>query len=83
MKRECPKLTGGNHRGPIVVTTKKENPPRAPSRAFQARKFLAKGYLSYLAYVVDAKVEKKKVDDVEVVRDYPDIFPEDLSGLPL
>ncbi|KAI3757722.1 hypothetical protein L6452_05265 [Arctium lappa] len=46
------------------------------------RKFLAKGYPSYLAYVVDAKKEKKLVDDVEVVQDYPDVFPEDLPRLP-
>ncbi|KAI3706750.1 hypothetical protein L6452_24692 [Arctium lappa] len=44
----------------------------------KARKFLAKGYPSYLAYVVDAKKEKKSVEDVEVVQD----FPEDLPGLP-
>ncbi|KAI3727551.1 hypothetical protein L6452_16167 [Arctium lappa] len=48
----------------------------------KARKFLAKGYPSYLAYVVDAKKEYKSVEDVEVVQDFPDVFPEDLPGLP-
>ncbi|KAI3663974.1 hypothetical protein L6452_45207 [Arctium lappa] len=50
--------------------------------SLKARKFLAKCYPSYLAYVVDAKKEKKSVEDVEVVQDYPDVFPEDLPGLP-
>ncbi|KAI3747026.1 hypothetical protein L6452_09468 [Arctium lappa] len=49
--------------------------------SLKARKFLAKGYPSYLAYVVDAKKEKKSVEDVEVVQDYPDVFPEGLPGL--
>ncbi|KAI3685832.1 hypothetical protein L6452_35092 [Arctium lappa] len=50
--------------------------------SLKARKFLAKGYPSYLAYVVDAKKDKKSVEDVDVVQDYPDVFPEDLPGLP-
>ncbi|KAI3706703.1 hypothetical protein L6452_24623 [Arctium lappa] len=50
--------------------------------SLKARKFLAKGYPSYLAYIVDAKKEKKSVENVEVVQDYPDVFPEDLPGLP-
>ena len=32
--------------------------------------------------MVDAKLEKKGVTDVDVVREFPDVFPEDLSGLP-
>ncbi|KAI3678050.1 hypothetical protein L6452_37329 [Arctium lappa] len=50
--------------------------------SLKARKFLAKGYPSYLAYVVDAKKEKKLVEDVKVVQDYPGVFSEDLPGLP-
>jgi hypothetical protein len=48
----------------------------------KARKCLAKGCYSYLAYVIDAKLEKKGVTDVEVVREFPDVFPEVLPGLP-
>ncbi|KAI3684861.1 hypothetical protein L6452_34088 [Arctium lappa] len=50
--------------------------------SLKAHKFLEKGYPSYLAYVVDAKKEKNSVGEVEVVQDYPDVFPEDLPGLP-
>ena len=46
------------------------------------RKCVAKGCSSYLVYVVDAKLEKKGVTDVDVVREFPDVFPEDLPGLP-
>lgn len=51
--------------------------------SLKARKFLSKGCSSYLAYIVDAKLEKKEIEDVEVVQDYPDVFPENLPGLPL
>ena len=48
----------------------------------KARKCVANGCSSYLTYVVDAKLEKKGVTDVDVVREFPDVFPEDLPGLP-
>ena len=48
----------------------------------KARKYIAKGCSSYLAYVVDAKLEKKGVIDVDVVREFQDAFPKDLPGLP-
>lgn len=41
-----------------------------------------KKYPSFLTYVVEAKAEKKKVEDVSVVNEYPDVFPHDLPGLP-
>ncbi|KAJ9562710.1 hypothetical protein OSB04_007870 [Centaurea solstitialis] len=48
----------------------------------KARKCLAKGCTSYLAYVIDTKLGKKEITDVDVVREFPDVFPEDLPGLP-
>ncbi|GKF93272.1 hypothetical protein Tco_0279991, partial [Tanacetum coccineum] len=29
------------------------------------------------------KSEEKRLEDVPIVREFPDVFPEDLSGLPL
>ncbi|GJY85904.1 hypothetical protein Tco_0499930 [Tanacetum coccineum] len=41
----------------------------------------------FLAYVttkeVEDKSEKKRLKDVPIVQDFPEVFPEDLSGLPL
>ena len=48
----------------------------------KARKCVSKGCSSYLAYVVDSKLEKTGVTDVDVVREFPDVFPEDLPCLP-
>ncbi|KAI3692424.1 hypothetical protein L6452_32239 [Arctium lappa] len=50
--------------------------------SLKARKSLSKGCASYLAYVIGAKFDKKMVEDVDVVREYPDVFSEDLPGLP-
>ncbi|RVW84791.1 Retrovirus-related Pol polyprotein from transposon 17.6 [Vitis vinifera] len=44
--------------------------------------FSIPGYQGFLAYVVN-KENDLKLEDIPIVRDYPDVFPEDLSGLPL
>ncbi|GJV12603.1 putative reverse transcriptase domain-containing protein [Tanacetum coccineum] len=48
---------------------------------------MQKGFPIFLAHVtakeVEDKSEKKRLEDVPIVRDFPEVFPEDLSGLPL
>ncbi|KAJ0857320.1 putative nucleotidyltransferase, Ribonuclease H [Helianthus annuus] len=51
----------------------------------QASKYLRKEYRAFLANIVVAEKEKKKkaeVEDVPVVREFPQVFPDDLPGLP-
>ncbi|KAA3469627.1 DNA/RNA polymerases superfamily protein [Gossypium australe] len=47
-----------------------------------AQRFVRKGYEAYLAYVLDTKVIEIKIESVPVVCEYPDVFPEELPGLP-
>ncbi|GKA13220.1 putative reverse transcriptase domain-containing protein [Tanacetum coccineum] len=48
---------------------------------------MEKGFPIFLAHVttkeVEDKSEKKRLEDVPIVRDFPEVFPEDLPGLPL
>ena len=47
----------------------------------KAQPLLKKGCEGYLAYIVrDDKVVK--LEDIPMVRDFPDIFPKELHGLP-
>ncbi|KAI3802804.1 hypothetical protein L1987_30947 [Smallanthus sonchifolius] len=48
----------------------------------KARKCLRKGYHAILAHVIEKPTEERKVEDIPIVRDYPEVFPEDLPGLP-
>ncbi|KAF5755487.1 putative nucleotidyltransferase, Ribonuclease H [Helianthus annuus] len=51
----------------------------------QANKYLHKEYRAFLANIVVAEKEKKKkveVKDVPVVREFPQVFPDDLPELP-
>ncbi|GJV13823.1 hypothetical protein Tco_1355364 [Tanacetum coccineum] len=52
----------------------------------QRYKYMEKGFPIFLAHVttkeVEDKSEKKRLEDVPIVQDFPEVFPEDLSGLP-
>ncbi|KAM0060059.1 putative nucleotidyltransferase, Ribonuclease H [Helianthus debilis subsp. tardiflorus] len=48
----------------------------------QANKYLRKQYFAFLAHVVEEKGKGKSLSDVSMVRDFPDVFPEDLPGPP-
>ena len=44
---------------------------------------LQNGCKGYLAHVVDARSDEVRLEDVPVVREFLDVFPDDLPGLPL
>nr|GEY58747.1 hypothetical protein [Tanacetum cinerariifolium] len=52
----------------------------------KTQKCILKGCHVFLAYVTTKKTEdkseKKRLEDVPIVRDFPEVFPEDLLGLP-
>ena len=49
--------------------------------ALRSTSLLRKGCQGFLTYVVNEENDLK-LEDIPIVRDYPDIFPEDLPGLP-
>ncbi|KAI3736778.1 hypothetical protein L2E82_26765 [Cichorium intybus] len=67
---------------PILIYGDKRRVPTSVINVMKARRCLRKGCQSYLAYVVDTVKEKKTLEDIEVVRDFPEVFPDDLPGLP-
>ena len=47
-----------------------------------ARTMVRKGCEAYLAYVIDTVKARPSVSDIPTVSDFPDVFPEELPGLP-
>ncbi|KAD5803595.1 hypothetical protein E3N88_14955 [Mikania micrantha] len=47
-----------------------------------AQKYLRKNYVAFLAHIVNEKDKEKKIEDIPIIRDFPEVFPEDLPGLP-
>ena len=56
----------------------------APSliNAMTASKMLRKGCQGYLAFEVDRRQEGTRLEDILIVKEFPDVFPDDISGLP-
>ncbi|KAA3470642.1 DNA/RNA polymerases superfamily protein [Gossypium australe] len=50
--------------------------------ALSTQKYLRKGYEAYIAFVMNAKEAELRIELVPIVCDYPDVFPEELPGLP-
>nr|GFC06336.1 reverse transcriptase domain-containing protein [Tanacetum cinerariifolium] len=52
----------------------------------KTEKYVKKGFSIFLAHITTKEVEdkskEKRLKDVPVVRDFPEVFPEDLPGLP-
>ncbi|KAI3735710.1 hypothetical protein L6452_15220 [Arctium lappa] len=72
-----------NHFGEVVVIyDEKRKGEVAIITMAKARKCLVKGCSSFLAYVIDANLKKSKLEDVKIMREFPDVFPDDLPGLP-
>ena len=49
--------------------------------AMQARGFLRKGCESFLALVLDYKREQVNLEAIPVIKEFPNVFPEELSSL--
>ncbi|XP_027118548.2 uncharacterized protein [Coffea arabica] len=48
----------------------------------RARKLLSKGAQGYLAFLINTPGDKVKLEDVVVVNEFPDIFPDELKSMP-
>nr|GFA11612.1 putative reverse transcriptase domain-containing protein [Tanacetum cinerariifolium] len=52
----------------------------------KTEKYMMKGFPIFLAHIttkeIEDKSEKKRLEDVPIVQNFPEVFPEDLSGLP-
>ena len=48
----------------------------------KARKMVRKGYIYHLVRVQDLKAEMPTLQSVPVVSEFPDVFPDELPGLP-
>ncbi|TYK02787.1 RVT_1 domain-containing protein/zf-CCHC domain-containing protein/RVP_2 domain-containing protein [Cucumis melo var. makuwa] len=56
--------------------------PRSLISVLKAEKLLRKGYIAFLSHVVVVQREKLKPEDVPVVKEFLDVFLDDLSGFP-
>ena len=56
--------------------------PTSTMTAMKASKMLQKSYQGYLAYSIEVRDGGSRLEDISVVREFSDIFIEDLPGIP-
>ena len=73
---KCPDLSEVTIQG-----IRSESVPKIMS-AMKARRFLRKGCEAFLALILDSKREQVNLENIPVIREFPDVFPEELPGVP-
>ncbi|XP_076936331.1 uncharacterized protein LOC143603428 [Bidens hawaiensis] len=66
----------------LTIQVDQCNPELKLSSITKTRKMLRKGYTAFLVNVVDTKAKEQRIEDIRIVRDFPEVFPENLPGLP-
>ncbi|XP_039036931.1 Golgi SNAP receptor complex member 1-2-like [Hibiscus syriacus] len=67
----------------LVVIDEKAKSPSNVISAMTARKMMTKGCITFLANVIDTRVAEVRVDNIPTIREFSNVFPEELPGLPL
>ncbi|KAK1439863.1 hypothetical protein QVD17_05685 [Tagetes erecta] len=67
-----------------ILNVSGEKPPTGLKlmSCVKAQKCLRKGYVAFMAHVEVDKKKEKKLEDIPIVRDFAEVFPEDVTGLP-
>ncbi|GJT98647.1 putative reverse transcriptase domain-containing protein [Tanacetum coccineum] len=48
----------------------------------KASKYIKRGHQLFVSHVTEKEPKEKRLEDVPVIRDFPEVFPDDLPGLP-
>ncbi|GKC52318.1 putative reverse transcriptase domain-containing protein [Tanacetum coccineum] len=48
----------------------------------KTKKYISRGCQIFIAYVMEKKLDERRLKDIPVVREFLEVFPEDLPGLP-
>ncbi|GJX47341.1 putative reverse transcriptase domain-containing protein [Tanacetum coccineum] len=66
----------------LVIEGNRNNSRLKIVSCIKARKYIEKGCELFLAQVTEQESKEKRLEDVPVIRDFPEVFPEELPGLP-
>ena len=80
MKRVTLRKSNDNE---VILISERSNHLSNVIFAATMRKMVRKGCEAYLAYVIDTVKARPSVSDIPTVSDFSDVFPEELSRLPL
>nr|XP_017229030.1 PREDICTED: uncharacterized protein LOC108204212 [Daucus carota subsp. sativus] len=65
-----------------VITFRGQKQVKKFLTMMQTKRMLRQGCEAYVAYVIDKSQEPVKLENIPVVNEFPDVFPDELPGLP-
>nr|GEW40021.1 reverse transcriptase domain-containing protein [Tanacetum cinerariifolium] len=74
-------LADGQERSPRSERSRSKTQLSLISR-IKTERYISKGYQVFIAQVIEKKSDEKRQEDIPVVREFLEVFPEDLPGLP-
>ncbi|KAL0282303.1 UNVERIFIED_CONTAM: hypothetical protein Sangu_2486500 [Sesamum angustifolium] len=66
----------------VIFVGERQVVPVCMISAIEARRLILEGCEAYLAHVINAEKVNLTLEEIHVVRDFPEVFPDDLPGLP-
>ncbi|GKB23300.1 putative reverse transcriptase domain-containing protein, partial [Tanacetum coccineum] len=66
----------------LVIEGDRNNSRLKIVSCIKAQKYIEKGCELFLAQVTEQESKEKRLEDVPVIRDFPEVFPKELPGLP-
>ncbi|GJR72553.1 putative reverse transcriptase domain-containing protein [Tanacetum coccineum] len=66
----------------LVIEGDRNNSRLKIVSCIKAQKYIEKGCELFLAQVTEQESKEKRLEDVPVIRDFPEVFPDELPGLP-
>ena len=70
-------------RSEVIIQGIRSNVMSNVISVMHVRRFIRKGYEAFLALILDSKRGQVGVEKIPVVREFPNVFPKELPGIPL
>ncbi|GJW90787.1 reverse transcriptase domain-containing protein [Tanacetum coccineum] len=68
--------------GTLIIRDDQSKNRLSLTSCIKTERYISRGYQVFVAQVMEKKSAEKRLEDIRVVREFPEVFPEDLPGLP-
>ncbi|GJU20135.1 putative reverse transcriptase domain-containing protein [Tanacetum coccineum] len=79
LKKRDPRGEEPRGRAYVIADAEKQQGPNVVTGNVE---YIERGHQLFVAHVTEKEPKEKRLEDVPVIRDFPEVFPDDLPGLP-
>ncbi|GJR49269.1 putative reverse transcriptase domain-containing protein [Tanacetum coccineum] len=67
---------------PLIIRGDQSKTRLSLISCIKSERYISRGYQVFIAQVMEKKSNEKQLEDIPEVREFPEVFPEDLTSLP-